>query len=90
MTIPAFVLGSVIAALMGAVTHLILGGGFGRLLILVLTALAAFWFGHMLGNILEIRFLEIGAINLGPAILISALGLSGIGWLSAIDRDGER
>ncbi|MBN2043728.1 MAG: hypothetical protein JW757_01810 [Anaerolineales bacterium] len=90
MTIPAFVLGSVIAALMGAVTHLILGGSFGRLVVLILTGLVAFWFGHILGNIVGLKFLNIGAINLGPAVLVTAIGLAGAGWLSAIDRGGER
>ena len=89
MTIPALILGSVIAALMGAVTHLILGGSLGRLIVLIFTGLVAFWFGHLIGNIVGVRFMTVGAINLGAAILVGVIGLVGAGWLSTIDRDGE-
>ena len=89
MTIPALFLGCVIAALMGALTHLILGGGPGRLVTFILTSLVAFWFGHLLGNILEFKFLSIGAIRFGTAFPITIIGLAGAAWLSDMDTSGE-
>ena len=89
MTIPALFLGCVIAALMGALTHLILGGGPGRLVTFILTGLVAFWFGHLLGNILEFKFLSIGAIRFGTAFPIAIIGLAGAAWLSDMDTSGE-
>lgn len=89
MTIPAFLLGCVIAALMGALAHLILGGGPGRLVIFILAALVAFWFGHTLGNILGFKFLSIGAIRFGTALPLAVIGLAGTAWLSDMDHGEE-
>lgn len=89
MTIPAFILGSVIAALMGGATHLILGGGPGRLVLFTITGLVAFWFGHTLGNILGFTFLSIGAIRFGVAFPMTLVGLAGTAWLSDMDHGEE-
>ncbi|MFN2146395.1 MAG: hypothetical protein ACK2T7_13670 [Anaerolineales bacterium] len=89
MTIPSLLLGCVIAALLGAAAHLILGGGLGRLVLFLFIGLVAFWFGHVLGMILEIKFLNLGAIHLGTALPVTLIALAVTAWLSAIDRSGE-
>lgn len=89
MTIPALILGCVIAVLMGALTHLILDGGFGRLLIFLITGLIAFWFGHMFGDIVGFKFLSIGAIRFGTAFPIAVAGLLAAAWLSDMDRSNN-
>lgn len=90
MTIPTLILGCVIAALMGALTHLIFGGSLGRLVLFVFIGLVAFWFGHTLGNILEFKFLSIGAIRFGVALPITLAALGVTVWLSDIDRSGDK
>ena len=77
MTFPSLLLGCVIAALLGALAHLILGGGLGRLVLFIIIGLVAFWFGHALGNIMDFHFLSVGAIRLGAALPITLIALGG-------------
>lgn len=89
MTFPSLLLGCVIAALLGALAHLILGGGLGRLVLFLFIGLVAFWFGHLLGTILEIKFLNVGAIHMGTALPVTLAALGVTAWLSDIERGGD-
>ena len=85
MTIPAFLLGSIIAAFYGALFHFIRGGGAGRLILFLFVAIVGFWFGHMVANIIGFTFLSIGAIRTGMASLVTLVALIGAEWLSAVE-----
>ena len=83
MTLPAFFLGSVIAGLFGAATHLITGGGLGRLLAYLIFGGIAFWLGHFVAEVLGWTFLSIGAIHFGMALLFILPALTATALLSA-------
>lgn len=85
MTIPAFVLGCVLALIFGAVYHLIRGGRIGRLILYLIVSAASFWFGHLVANITGMTFLSLGPIRTGLATLFSIAGLVGAEWLSTVD-----
>ena len=87
MTLPALLIGSVLAALYGALFHFIRGGGFGRLVLFLATSLIAFWVGHVVANILGFTFLSIGPVRAGLASLFSFVGLIAAEWLSAISPE---
>ncbi|MCB2179584.1 hypothetical protein KQH54_00515 [bacterium] len=87
MTIPAFLLGSIIAAFFGALFHFIRGGGPGRLILFLIVAIASFWFGHLIANILGFTFLSIGAIRVGFATVVTLVALVGAEWLSAVESN---
>jgi len=84
MTLPAFLLGFLISTLIGAAFHLLLGGGAGRLLLYLLLSWSGFWAGHSVANITSLRFVVIGPLNMGLAVVGSLLFL-GVGyWLSLV------
>ncbi|MGD2026781.1 MAG: hypothetical protein PVI99_03115 [Anaerolineales bacterium] len=89
MTIPAFLLGSVIAAFIGALFHFIRGGALGRLVLFLVVSEISFWFGHFVADIIGFTFLSLGAIRLGMAALVTLVALIATEWLSAVDT-GER
>lgn len=89
MTIPAFLLGSIIAAFYGALFHFIRGGGPGRLILFIVVGIASFWFGHLIANILGFTFLSIGAIRVGFASLVTLVALIGAEWLSAVEASAS-
>lgn len=90
MTILAFLLGSVLAAMYGAVFHLVRGGSLGRLVLYLVVSGLAFWFGHTVANITDLTFLSLGPIRAGLASLSSLIGLVAADWLSAVDsREGR-
>jgi len=90
MTIPAFLLGSVLAAFYGALFHLVRGGSGGRLFLYVVVSGIAFWFGHLVANIIGLTFLSIGPVRVGLATIFTLVGLIGAEWLSAVDsREGS-
>ncbi len=85
MTIPAFLLGSVIAAFYGALFHFIRGGNLGRLLLFLFVGEISFWFGHLAADIIGFTFLSLGALRLGMASIVTLVALVGAEWLSAVD-----
>jgi len=89
MTFPTFILGSIIAWLIGALVHLIAGGKLLRLVFCMLFAWIGFWGGNSLGNNLGLQILRYGQINYGPALVLSiAAALFGF-WLSGENREEE-
>ena len=81
MTFPAFVFGSFFALLLGSLFHLILGGDFKKLILYLITSWIGFWIGDIAGKQLGMRFIQIGLINLGFAIIGSVVFLAIIYWL---------
>ena len=53
MTLPGYLLGFVIASLLGVLFHLWRGGHIGHLLLFVILSWAGFWAGHFIGNYLS-------------------------------------
>ena len=85
MTIPAFLLGSVLAAFYGALYHLVRGGSGVRLFLYLVVSGITFWFGHLVANIIGMTFLSIGPVRVGMATLFTLIGLIAAEWLSAVD-----
>ena len=82
MTFAAILLGTVIALILGSAFHFWKGGGLKWLVVFNLFSIIGFWGGHIIGNILKIKFIALGPINAGPAIIVSLIVLLGGYWLS--------
>jgi len=84
MTIPALIFAFLIASLLGALYHLIRGGGFGKLLLNLILS----WIGFMLGYFLGVRqgwsLFPMGEIDLGTSIPASLILLVGADLISRI------
>jgi hypothetical protein len=89
MTFPTFVLGSIVAWLIGALVHLIAGGKFLRLVFCLIFSWIGFWGGNYLGNDLGLNILHYGQINYGPALLLSVIAALFGFWLSGENRDED-
>jgi uncharacterized membrane protein YeaQ/YmgE (transglycosylase-associated protein family) len=84
MSIPTLFLGLVLSTLYGSLFHLWRGGNAGRLLYYLVMAWIGFWLGHLIGNLLNVSFDNIGQLHFVFATLGSAISL-GIGyWLSLV------
>jgi len=82
MTFPAVVFSFFIATLLGSLLHLWRGGSLVHLLIFIVLSVIGFFVGHTLSNLLSIRFIIVGTINLGMGIF-GSLAFLGLGyWLS--------
>jgi uncharacterized membrane protein len=85
MSLPALILGLVIASLYGALYHLVRDGGFWRLVLYLILSWLGFAAGHFLATWLGWVFLPIGDLNLGAA-MTGGLVFLGVGdWLSRIE-----
>lgn len=82
MTFAAILLGTVIALILGSAFHFWKGGGLKWLIVFNLFSIIGFWGGHILGNVFKIKFVSLGPINAGPAILVGLIVLIGGYWLS--------
>lgn len=85
MTTPNILFGTLAASLLGAIFHLWLGGGPGRLFLYLVLSWVGFWSGHALGELLQVTFLNIGPLHLGAAILSNIVFLVAGHWLSKIN-----
>jgi hypothetical protein len=87
MTIPSFILGLLIAAIMGVIFHAWRGGRLFRLLLYIALSEIGFWLGNLFGHFLSWEIVKIGPLYLGPAI-IGAIGVLGAGyWLSLVNGE---
>ncbi len=86
MTTPGYLLGFLVASLIGALFHLWRGGHIGRLLLFLVLSWAGFWAGHFLGNTLDFSLGRIGVLNIGAAILGCLIFLVLGNWLSKFER----
>jgi hypothetical protein len=89
ITIPALILGAVLATLYGALFHLWRGGGAGRLALYLILAWIGFWAGHLLGATLQWGFLKVGALHVGTATVVSVLFLLAGYWLSPVKAENK-
>jgi len=89
ITFPTFILGSIIAGLIGALVHLIAGGKLIRLIFCMLFAWIGFWGGNYLAVRFGLNIFSYGQINYGPSVLLSvATSLFGY-WLSGENKEEE-
>ena len=87
MTFPALMFSFFIATMFGSLLHLWRGGNLFRLVLYLVLSCAGFFSGHLVAEVLEIHFLDVGTIHLGFGILGSLI-LLGLGyWLSLIDAE---
>jgi hypothetical protein len=82
MTVPTLLLAFALATIYGASFHLWQGGGARRLALYLLSGWLGFTLGHWLGDLLDVRFLSIGALNWLTATLGSVIALFASRWLS--------
>ena len=85
MSLPAILLGVVIACLVGALYHLWRGGGPGRIAFFLVLALIGFFGGTVLANLKSLVLWQIGQLDVGFGAL-GALLILGLGdWLTLIN-----
>jgi hypothetical protein len=86
MTTPGYLLGSIIAFLVGSLFHLWRGGHIGRLILFLGVSLVGFWAGHFLGTKLGFSLGQIGPLNIGTAIFGSLVFLVLGNWLIKLEK----
>ncbi len=82
MSLPSFLLGTLIAMIIGCGFHFWRGGGFKWLIIYNLFSILGFWIGHGVAMFYKINFLPLGPINLGSGIIAAVILLFTGYWLS--------
>lgn len=82
MTLPTLLLAFTLATLYGAGFHVWQGGGARRLALYLLAGWLGFGLGQLLGNLLKIQLVMIGALNVLPATLGSGIALLAARWLT--------
>jgi putative Mn2+ efflux pump MntP len=89
MTFPTFLLGTLIAMIIGCGFHFWRGGGLKWLITFNIFSIVGFWIGHFVGILFKVKFLQVGPINLGPAIVASVVLLFAGYWLSMASVEPE-
>lgn len=84
MTIPTLIFACLVASLLGALYHLIRGGGLGRLFLYLLFSWTGFALGHFAGVWQGWLLFPLGQLDLGMTILGSLVFLIGGDWISRI------
>jgi len=80
-TAAAFVLGFILATAYGAGFHFLIGGPAKRILIYLIASWIGFTIGHLVGDLLNIELLKLGALHLFTASLGAWLALILSWWL---------
>lgn len=89
MTLPSIIFGMISSLLIGALFHLWVDGGPGRLLLFLVLSLAGFAAGQWIGSTQKWILLPVGPLDVGVAILGSMVFL-GVGyWLSLVGVAGS-
>ena len=81
-TASGIILGFLLATAYGAGFHLILGGPARRILLYILAAWIGFAIGHVLGDLLNLELLKLGALHLFSASLGAWIALITSWWLA--------
>jgi len=84
MTIPTMIFAFLIASLIGALYHLIRGGGLGRLFLYLLYSWAGFALGYLIGIWQGWSLFPMGQLDLGVSVLGSLILLIGGDWIGRI------
>jgi uncharacterized membrane protein YeaQ/YmgE (transglycosylase-associated protein family) len=79
---PAFTFGLLIATLYGALAHLLMGGDGRRLMGMIFAAWVGFAIGQAVGQVMGIRALPLGSINLLSATLGSLMVVALVAFLA--------
>lgn len=82
-TASAIVLGFLLATVYGAGFHLLLGGPARRITLYILAAWLGFILGHIIGDLLNIDLLKLGALHLLTASLGAWIALVASWWFVA-------
>lgn len=82
-TASGLVLGFLLATAYGTGFHFILGGPARRILLYVLAAWIGFTLGHLIGDLLNLELLKLGAVHLFSASLGAWIALIASWWLAA-------
>jgi hypothetical protein len=82
MTIPTLIFAFLISSLLGALYHLIRGGGLGRLFLNLFLSWAGFVLGHFAGLWQGWLLFPMGQLDLGLSILGSLILLVVVDWIS--------
>ena len=90
MTPASYFLGFIIASIIGCGFHFWHGGGLKWLFFFNVIAWIGFWLGHFVGNLAGIRFLSLGPINFGPALLGAIVVLFLGFWLSMFNQEMKK
>jgi hypothetical protein len=85
-TIPALIFAFLIASLLGALYHLIRGGGFGRLFLDLLLSWSGFALGYFVGIWQGWTLFPMGGFDLGLSIAGSLILLIGVDGISLITK----
>jgi hypothetical protein len=72
---PTVTFGFILATLIGALFHLVVGGDFRRLALYLLCSWAGFGLGHVAGTLFQIETFNIGTLRAFPAIMGSLIAL---------------
>lgn len=86
-TASALVLGFFIATAYGAGFHLLMGGGARRLLLYVGASWLGFAIGHLVGDVLDVSLLKLGALHLFSASLGAWIALIVSWWFVANEKE---
>ena len=89
MTIPMLIFAFLIASLLGALYHLIRGGGLGKLFLDLLLSWVGFTLGHILGVWQGWSLFPLGGLDLGLSIPAALILLVGVDWISRIRIFGD-
>jgi hypothetical protein len=89
MTIPTLIFAFLLASLLGALYHLIRGGGPGRLFLDLFLSWAGFALGYFLGMRLGWSLYPLGGLDLGLTIPAALILLVGVDWISRIRLWGD-
>lgn len=89
MTLPAILFGLIIALLIGALYHLVRGGGGWRLLMYLALSSLGFAAGQLIGAWRGWSILMVGSLNLGMGVIGSALFIAAGEWLSRAEVKKE-
>ncbi len=90
MTPASYVLGFILASIIGCAFHFWHGGGFKWLIFFNLLAWIGFWAGHFIAELTAFNFLTLGPINLGLALLSSLVVLFLGFWLSMFNQEMKK
>ena len=75
MPSPILTFSFIIATLIGAAFHLVVGGDIRRFAVFLVSAWLGFGVGHLAGVVFTINILNIGALHLMPAVVGALLAL---------------
>ena len=84
MNIVTILFGWLMATLLGALFHLWRDGGFWKLLLYLGLSWAGFWLGNWAADAWGVKFLLVGGLNLGLALIGSLIFLFVGHWVSQI------